>query len=395
MTECYHMLSNSLTMLSNIICSLSHYGNISFDSKAIEDIGVIAFVMLYFAATLHDTNNFGRIFSFLKRFFLCLARASIILCGLMLFGHALVVLGTIIRNIGLGAVVSTATTIAFVVAFVLLVISIVASLLLVAYRLLRFLFSFITKTFLFRLVGTVILLVGMALSGLAMVWLCTVIHRVGVAKVFFTAIAITLVLAILLLVISIIVSVVLGVYRLLRTLAKWSLRNRAATPVPCQRESFPYTQDCAATQEVRCYNESIRFDTKSVCAIPKEGDDKTFRVNFSPYSTVHIVEKWNPGLGQEFCDMVVRNYVEVAMEQNEAQFEVPAQEEEEQVEEIVVLPTVQPSVTPRRSSRPRRKPDRWVPPPSGRSVQLVVPVGSFFESGVRRSSRIAARLAVQ
>lgn len=49
------------------------------------------------------------------------------------------------------------------------------------------------------------------------------------------------------------------------------------------------------------------------------------------------------------------------------------------------------STTLRRSFRIRRPPDRWVPP-SGRTVQMV-PHGSFFDHGVRRSGRIAARLA--
>jgi hypothetical protein len=68
------------------------------------------------------------------------------------------------------------------------------------------------------------------------------------------------------------------------------------------------------------------------------------------------------------------------------------------VEEIDV-PTVQTEVhlsashssTLRRSLRNKRPPDRWVPP-SGRTVQMV-PHGSFFDHGVRRSGRIAARLA--
>ena len=68
------------------------------------------------------------------------------------------------------------------------------------------------------------------------------------------------------------------------------------------------------------------------------------------------------------------------------------------VEEIDV-PTVQTEVhlsashssILRRSFRIKRPPDRWVPP-SGRTVQMV-PHGSFFDHGVRRSGRIAARLA--
>jgi hypothetical protein len=396
------MLSKPHTiMLSNILCSLSHIGKTTFLS--IDDdnhMAVMVFAMVYFVAVLHDTDKMDRIVSFLKHFCLCLVRASIVVCAIMLFGHALVVLGTIIRIVGLGAIVSMATTMAFALAFVLLVMAIVALLLLVTYRLLRILLSCITKQLLFRLVGAVILLAGMAVSGVAMVWLATVIHRVGLAKVLLTATAITLVLAIMVLVLSVVVSVVLGVYRLVCRLAKWSTQKRVATPVDgCPpRESIPSTPDCVAvTPEVRCHTESIRFDTKSVCAIPKEGDNKTFQVNFSPYSTVHIVEKWNPGVGQEFNEMVFRNYVEVQMEQqNEAQFVVPVPEEQDQVEELVVLPTVQPPVAPRRSSRLRRKPDRWVPPSSGRSVQLVVPVGSYFQAGVRRSGRIAAaRMAVQ
>lgn len=396
------MLSKSDAMLPNFLCSLSHFGNIFNVSQAIDDdnhIAVIVFAMFCFVAMLYDTDNVHRIFSFMKRFCLCLARAAMcVLCVMLLFGHALVVLCTIIHNVGLGVVLSTATTITFVVEFVTLVISIVAWLLLVLYRLLRMLISCIQsirKLFLFRLVGAVILLVGMAVSGLADVWLGTVIHGVGLAKVFFTATVITLVVAIVVLVITIVVSVVVVVHRLLCKFANRSTQNRTATPVDCQTDCIPSTKDCVATPNpVRRQSESIRFDINSVCAIPKEGDDKIFKVNFSPYSTVYIVEKWNPGLGQEYSAMVVRNYLQVQMEQNEVQvqFEEPAQEEQEQVEEIVVLPTAQPPA-PRRSSRLRRKPDRWVPT-SGRSVKLV-PVGSYFQAGVRRSGRIAARMAVQ
>lgn len=62
-----------------------------------------------------------------------------------------------------------------------------------------------------------------------------------------------------------------------------------------------------------------------------------------------------------------------------------------QTQEVHLSASHSSTTTLRRSFRIKRPPDRWVPP-SGRTVQMV-PLGSFFDHGVRRSGRIAARLA--
>ena len=449
-------------MLSDLNRFLSHYGNtINASHRSVElavdddnHIAVIVFTMFYFASTLYDTKNGDRIFSFMTRFCLCLVRAMILMCGVLLSGLALVALCTIIHIVRLDVVLSTATMIAFEVAIVILVTSIVVSLLLVVHRLLRTLVSCIrslTSLFWWRLVGTVMLLLGISSSGLAFVWLCTVIHRVGLAMVFSMVVTITFKVAIVVLVTSIVASVVLVVHRLLRILVScirsltllfwWRLVGAVMLLLGISSSGLAFVWLCTvihcvglamvfsmvvtitfkvaivvlvtsivasvvlvvyrllrslvkwATQNLTtrvCYQrEPIRFGT-----IPKERDEKIFQVNFSPYSSVYLVEKWNPGLGQEYSDMVSRNYLEVQMEQDEVPFEVQEQEPEDQeqdveveVEEIVLPPA------PRRSSRRRKKPDRWVPP--SQSIRTLVPIGSFYGSGLRRSSRIAKRLAVQ
>ena len=60
--------------------------------------------------------------------------------------------------------------------------------------------------------------------------------------------------------------------------------------------------------------EPIQVDTKSLRGIPEKAAKKTHRVRFAPDTTVIIVERWIPGLGQEFMEMVARNTEEVMEE---------------------------------------------------------------------------------
>lgn len=184
----------------------------------------------------------------------------------------------------------------------------------------------------------------------------------------------------------------------------------------------------------------VRFDTKSVCALPHEMDDKRFRVRFAKYATVTVVDKWHPGLGPDFVDMVRRNQIEVqeeiALTKRKPFFsclsaipegteelheqesgdvleniqrddvenlgEVSNWDDDETKEEVLVLVEKEAATTvrrrtaqhpaPRRSYRKRTKPDRWVPP-SGRSTKNVT-LGSFVVGGARRSGRIASLMAV-
>ena len=91
-----------------------------------------------------------------------------------------------------------------------------------------------------------------------------------------------------------------------------------------------------------------------------------------------------------------RNLPLVQMETEDIKIDVQQDMEwlELEMEVIFDLPTLQPPA-PRRSGRIRKPPDRWVPTTTTSSHTIApVPLGSFFDRGVRRSSRIAARMAV-
>ena len=338
------------------------------------------------------------------------------------------------------------------------------------------------KLFWSSLASAVMLVVGMAFIGFAVGACCRIIHhRVGLVAALSTAMTMCFLVGIIAVVICFVLCCLVVLYRVAGKFSSWATRKMV------QREPS-------------------RLDTKSVCAIPKEADKKSRRVRFAPSITVIIVERWNPGLGQDFLDMVVRNTNEVVMEQQEEKKKraaaaaatttlvhsacissiesssleqsieavgdcssnddsvetmdweytpdpsppvasfvtstappmktsrhnsfkpllatIPESEEDERdedpvdslvgsdddrnelemlvkeeqqpvVEEEPAHVQVQVQVVPpalRRSSRVRKTPDRWVPP-SGRTIKAV-PVGSFYECGVRRSGRLAARMAL-
>jgi hypothetical protein len=92
--------------------------------------------------------------------------------------------------------------------------------------------------------------------------------------------------------------------------------------------------------------------------------------------------------GQEQSDDSNEFELEVMEEEQELE-QVQEQEEEEQT----IPPQPVETFQPRRSSRIRRSPDRWVPP-CGPTIKSF-PLGSFFQSGgLRRSGRIASLTTV-
>jgi hypothetical protein len=327
------------------------------------------------------------------------------------------------------------------------------------------------------------------MSGWCLAAFVRIIHdHAGVVEAHSTPMTmICFLLGIIVVVISLFLSCLLGLYRLVGRFSSWSSQKK---------------------------REPIRVNTKkSLRGIPEKAAKKTHRVRFASHTTVILVEKWLPGLGQEFLEMVARNTAEVIEERwleqwqtleaaaaasvnweaaaaaavaktqsqlhslcitlnesssseqsieavgdcsnnddsvemmdwectpdppastaaapvkplrsrnvgsrgksfiallatipeseereeenddfNDFQQEVSDEEQEleqgqeqEQGEETI---PPQPAETfqPRRSTRIRRSPDRWVPP-CGRTIQSI-PLGSFFQSGgLRRSGRIAA-----
>ncbi|MCE2996134.1 MAG: hypothetical protein LW863_11070 [Flammeovirgaceae bacterium] len=92
-------------------------------------------------------------------------------------------------------------------------------------------------------------------------------------------------------------------------------------------------------------------------------------------------------------DLVATEMQVVEFDVQDEELDVERVDREEETE--VHSPTLPLCSAPRRSGRIRNKPDRWVPP-SGRTTTQPVLLGSFFDRGVRRSSRIAAaRLALR
>lgn len=221
-----------------------------------------------------------------------------------------------------------------------------------------------------RLVSALILILGITSSAVCFVSVCTFIHRKGV-----------FVIALPMGVTSLIIALSMAVMRLINRVVH-SRGQRLMT----------------------------RFDTTSLCAIPREADRKKYTVQFARYASVTVVERWHPGLGAEFNHMVARNLTEVQHERfltKRPSFftslsTIPEVEDkqEEDLHTVVVVEKNQTTSVPRRTTKPpaprrscrtRKHPERWVPPYECKTKTF--PLGTFIENGRRRSSRIAALTA--
>ena len=238
---------------------------------------------------------------------------------------------------------STSTAAMYLVGILFLVVSCVVASTLVLYRLLCRLVCYLRsfqKLFWLRTGVGLLLLLAIPLSALAFVKLCMTIVAVGPTTILTTSFIVAMVGMVILFVALVGVRLLHLLYRLFCSLygltTAWT-RERQKQPILVEMETKVEEADF---QQEDSDLEEVELETEETLVDPR------------------VVEE----------------------------IDLPAVQTE-----VHLSASHSSTTTLRRSCRIKRPPDRWVPP-SGRTVQMV-PLGSFFDHGVRRSGRIAARLA--
>ena len=319
---------------------------------------------------------------------------------------------------------SSAMAACYLVGILLLVVSCVVASTLVLYRLLCWLAHYLCsfqKIFWLRIATGVLLLLSIPLSGLAFVTLCTIVVSVGTTTILTTS----FVVAIVGMVTSFVVVFVVRLLHLLYRLLCWLIGYVRSFPmlvwlrifvgmllmVAIPLSGFVFLTLCTIIASVGCANFlTICFFVAIVGMVLSFVGVVIVRLVPLLYRLVCDLYSWiTAWVGKRqknaiLTEMETRTVDEIDLHQQdldleELEFETEEPEEPTAVEsqvptdEMEIHPTTasHPSVAPRRSLRIKRRPDRFVPS-SERTIQQV-PLGSFFDHGVRRSGRIAARLA--